>query len=68
VEEEGGKMGEAGRIKWDPHTTGERPPVACWSQPYKPALSIFSNILNFFWSYEELPGILGEWVYNTPIF
>jgi hypothetical protein len=28
----------------------------------------FFKFLNFFWSFEEVPGILGEWVYTIPIF
>jgi hypothetical protein len=74
----GGKKGEVGRIKWDPRGAGERPAVARWLRAYSIAASLFPifliwfdfwfDLIFIFWEYEVLPGILGEWVYNTPIF
>jgi hypothetical protein len=65
--QEGGK-GEAAIEKRGPRhsrrATVGRPPA-----PYAVSSSNFFNfLLSFFWTYKELPGILGEWVYNTPIF
>jgi hypothetical protein len=35
-----------------------------------PAPSVLPNLFIYllFWTCEEQPGILGEWMYNTPIF
>jgi hypothetical protein len=40
-------------------------------QPCQTVLSgfpIYFILFYFFWSHEELPSILGEWVYNTSVF
>jgi hypothetical protein len=61
VGEEGGKKKEVGRKKWDPCVAGKQPLVVGRGT----AVSIFYFL---FWSHEEFLGILGEWVYITPIF
>jgi hypothetical protein len=44
-------------------TTNGHLPVAAWAPS-----TVRSSNLFYFGTFEELPGILGEWVYNTPIF
>jgi hypothetical protein len=61
---------------WSPAGLGR--PTASWRpwvarrpwpcQTVPSGFPIFFLIFDFFWTYEELLGILKKWVYNTPIF
>jgi hypothetical protein len=54
------KLGAGGRKrKRQLHKKGPAPSVLP---------NLFIYLLFYFWTYEELLGILGEWVYNTSIF
>jgi hypothetical protein len=66
AEERKGGGGGRFRTKGAHATVARRP----WHKPPAPSVLPKKNILFYFlfWSFEELFGILGEWVYNTPIF
>jgi hypothetical protein len=69
-EEGGGKKNKIGPVHGWLATSGCLPAVGfshCSITVFN-FFDFYFYFLIFFGSSEELPGILGEWVYNTPIF
>jgi hypothetical protein len=60
--QEGGKWGGSYKNKEARAAVGDQRSPAQFFQ------FLQNKKIRFFWTYEELLGILGEWVYSTPIF